>query len=99
VIGIDAEMELLKSTGRKATLLDDGCCGMAGAFGYETQKYPVSEAIARQGLLKHLDQTPDDHLIAADGFSCRHQITHFSQRQHQTLPELLLAAMSKGEVS
>ncbi|HWU50928.1 MAG TPA: FAD-binding and (Fe-S)-binding domain-containing protein [Asticcacaulis sp.] len=99
VIGIDAEIALLSATGRKAKLLDDGCCGMAGAFGYETQKYPVSEAIAKQGLLEHLDQTPDDHLIAADGFSCRHQITHFSKRQHQTLPELLLAAMTRGETA
>jgi len=67
---------------------------MAGAFGYETAKYPVSEAIARQGLIPHLAQLADTTRIVADGFSCRHQIAHFTHRKTLTLPELLWQGLS-----
>jgi Fe-S oxidoreductase len=98
VIGVEADLALLRGGGRRADLLDDGCCGMAGAFGYAANTYETSVAIARQGLLRHLEATPQDSLILADGFSCRHQIARFSARPARTLPELLLMAMSEGAV-
>src|SRR6185312_10908961 len=82
VLGLDAEHRLL---GDKARFLDDGCCGMAGAFGYEHDKYAVSEAIARQGLVAHLKDLEPDAVVVADGFSCRHQIAAFTNRQAITL--------------
>jgi hypothetical protein len=63
--------------------------GMAGAFGYETAKCPVSETIARQGLVPHLERIAETTAITADGFSCRHQIAHFTGRKTLTLPERL----------
>jgi len=93
VIGIDAELEILCATGRQASLMDDGCCGMAGAFGYEAKKYPVSEAIFDQGVRVHLAKVRADRIVTADGFSCRHQIAHFTARPTITFPELLQQMM------
>jgi Fe-S oxidoreductase len=94
VNGTEAEMAVLASAGQQVRLLDDGCCGMAGAFGYEQAKYAVSEAIARQGIVPHLAALSSHTVVVADGFSCRHQIGHFTGRNAVTLPELLLEAMA-----
>jgi Fe-S oxidoreductase len=51
------------------------CCGMAGAFGYETEHYEVSMKMAELDLLPAVRATSDDTLIVADGTSCRHQIS------------------------
>jgi Fe-S oxidoreductase len=93
LLGTEADLAVLKMSGRKAAVLDDGCCGMAGAFGYEKAKYDISEAIARQGVVPHIEKTPDNTILVADGFSCRHQIAHFTDRETLTLPELLRQAM------
>lgn len=93
VLGIQDEIDLLQSSGRKVELLDDGCCGMAGSFGYEKEKYDVSAKIAEKGIVKHLAATPAQTIVSADGFSCRHQIAHFTDRKTITLPELLRQAM------
>jgi Fe-S oxidoreductase len=61
-------------------VLDTGCCGMAGSFGFETAHYDLSVAIARLELLPALEQSPDA-LIVAPGTSCRHQIRDLSPRQ------------------
>ncbi|OAV42606.1 hypothetical protein A3850_015275 [Lewinella sp. 4G2] len=55
-------------------LLDSGCCGMAGSFGYEAEHYELSKTIAEQSLLRHLRGLPEDTLIVANGTSCRHQV-------------------------
>ncbi|MBV8936224.1 MAG: FAD-binding oxidoreductase [Alphaproteobacteria bacterium] len=57
-----------------------GCCGHAGSFGYETEHYPVSMAIAEQVLLPAVRSADGDTLIVADGFSCRQQIAHGAGR-------------------
>ena len=56
------------------TLLDSGCCGMAGSFGYETEHYALSQTIAEQSLLRHLRGLPDGTVVVASGTSCRHQV-------------------------
>ncbi len=61
-------------------VLDTGCCGMAGSFGFEKEHYDLSVAIARLDLLPALDQAPDA-LIVAPGTSCRHQIRDLSPRR------------------
>lgn len=93
VLDINSEVEILKTSGKNVKLLDDGCCGMAGAFGYEKDKYEVSKKIAELGVVSHLNETPQETIVAADGFSCRHQIAHFTERETITLPELLLKAI------
>ncbi len=59
--------------GRKATVLDTACCGMAGAFGMLREKYDLSVEVA-QRLLDQIDQQPAGTEIVASGTSCRHQI-------------------------
>ncbi|NWJ50474.1 MAG: FAD-binding protein [Bacteroidetes bacterium] len=70
------------STARMLTLpqnytvdeLKTGCCGMAGAFGYEKEHYSLSMKVGGLKLFPEVKNTPDDVLISAPGTSCRHQI-------------------------
>ena len=73
-----------------------GCCGMAGSFGFEPDKYDVSIAIGEVELLPAVRQAPPDWLVIADGFSCREQIAHGSPRRALHLAEVLQMAL-KGE--
>ncbi|MEP7196987.1 MAG: FAD-linked oxidase C-terminal domain-containing protein [Saprospiraceae bacterium] len=61
--------------------LDTGCCGMAGSFGYETKNYNLSEKLANINLVPEINREDHNTVIIAQGFSCRHQIEHFSHRQ------------------
>ncbi|CAH0999186.1 hypothetical protein LEM8419_00483 [Neolewinella maritima] len=56
------------------TLLDSGCCGMAGSFGYEAEHYEISQQIAEQSLYAKLRGRSTKTLIVAAGTSCRHQL-------------------------
>jgi len=56
------------------TLLDSGCCGMAGSFGYEAEHYALSQQVAEQSLLRHLRGLPEGTVVVASGTSCRHQV-------------------------
>ncbi len=62
------------------SVLDAGCCGMAGAFGYEVEHYDVSFRIAGLELLPALSRHPDS-IVVATGTSCRHQIRDFAGRE------------------
>jgi Fe-S oxidoreductase len=71
-----------------------GCCGMAGSFGFEREKYDISMAIGELELLPAVRKAPADWLIIADGFSCREQIAQGSQRHALHLAEVLQMALS-----
>lgn len=58
----------------KVTIIPSGCCGMAGSFGYEKEKYDISMQIGEQTLFPAVRKASDDTIIAANGTSCRHQI-------------------------
>jgi FAD/FMN-containing dehydrogenase/Fe-S oxidoreductase len=75
-----------------------GCCGMAGSFGFERDKYDVSMAIGELELLPAVRRAPADWLIIADGFSCREQIAQGSPRRALHLAEVLQMALH-GEAS
>ncbi|WP_223166260.1 FAD-binding and (Fe-S)-binding domain-containing protein [Nonomuraea sp. SYSU D8015] len=93
VLGFDADKSLLSRAGAQATVLDAGCCGLAGNFGFERGHFAVSMACAEHGLLPALREAPRDALILADGFSCRTQIEHAGTgRQAIHLAEALDAA-------
>ncbi|NBB77063.1 MAG: FAD-binding oxidoreductase, partial [Bacteroidetes bacterium] len=74
LVGNEPLMELLKRTGFKPIELQTGCCGMAGSFGYDKDKFEVSMQIGEQVLFPALRELPADALVCAPGFSCRHQI-------------------------
>ena len=65
--------------GLDVTVLDAGCCGMAGAFGYEKQHYDISVKIANLELVPAVTANPDATVIAT-GTSCRHQLRHLTGR-------------------
>jgi FAD/FMN-containing dehydrogenase/Fe-S oxidoreductase len=73
-----------------------GCCGMAGSFGFERDKYEISMAIGELELLPAVRRAPDDWLIIADGFSCREQIAQGTPRRALHLAEVLQMAV-RGE--
>jgi FAD/FMN-containing dehydrogenase/Fe-S oxidoreductase len=76
-----------------------GCCGMAGSFGFERDKYDISIAIGELELLPAVRQAPPDWLIIADGFSCREQIAQCSPRQALHLAEVLQMALNAETAS
>lgn len=78
--------------GREATLLNTGCCGMAGAFGALAEKYELSLQIAAH-LLAQLDQQPPDAEIVASGTSCRHQVVDLTDIRPKHMAELLAEAI------
>jgi FAD/FMN-containing dehydrogenase/Fe-S oxidoreductase len=66
--------------GLDVTVLDAGCCGMAGSFGYEKEHYDLSVKIAGLALLPALAAAPEA-AVAAPGTSCRHQIKDLAGRR------------------
>jgi Fe-S oxidoreductase len=75
-------------------VLNAGCCGVAGSFGYE--HYDLSMKIGEQRLLPAVRDATDDALIVADGFSCRSQISHGSSRQALHPAQVLQLAIREG---
>ncbi|MGW2181943.1 FAD-binding and (Fe-S)-binding domain-containing protein [Streptomyces sp. NPDC001732] len=74
VLKHDADRELLRRAGVGAVVLDEGCCGLAGNFGFERGHHHLSLAIGEQGVLPAVRAAPPGALVLADGFSCRTQI-------------------------
>ena len=72
------------------TLLDSGCCGMAGSFGYEAEHFELSKKIAEQSLLRHLRELPAETVVVANGTSCRHQVKDLLGKQAVSTGEALL---------
>ncbi|UNO38847.1 FAD-binding and (Fe-S)-binding domain-containing protein [Streptomyces sp. MST-110588] len=70
----DADRELMRRAGIDADVLDEGCCGLAGNFGFEKGHYDLSMAIGEQGVLPAVRAAAPSSLVIADGFSCRTQI-------------------------
>jgi FAD/FMN-containing dehydrogenase/Fe-S oxidoreductase len=93
VIGMGPDLELLAAAGVQAELLDAGCCGMAGAFGFEAGHYQVAMAVGERRLLPAVRTAAPDTLVLADGFSCRTQIEQATGRRPLHLAELLAGAL------
>lgn len=73
----------------KVTDLDSGCCGMAGSFGYEREHYDVSHAVGERRLLPEIRSRGPEDAVVAPGFSCRHQVEHFTDVVPFTTASLL----------
>jgi FAD/FMN-containing dehydrogenase/Fe-S oxidoreductase len=88
-----AEESVLRRVGVDFHSPAPGCCGMAGSFGFDPEKYDVSLAIGELELLPAVRQAPADWLIIADGFSCREQIAQSTPRRALHLAEVLQMAL------
>jgi FAD/FMN-containing dehydrogenase/Fe-S oxidoreductase len=84
--------------GRKATVLDTACCGMAGAFGALAEKYDLSVRVA-QRLLEQIDTQPPGTEVIASGTSCRHQITDLTNLRPKHMAELLAEAIDNSSIA
>jgi Fe-S oxidoreductase len=96
LMGMKAEQQIFKDMGLEAKVLDDGCCGMAGSFGFEEHKYDISMKVYEHELGPHLKQLSKDTLLLADGFSCKTQIEQATDRQALHLAQVLQMAQEEG---
>ena len=89
VMGMQDEMSLLRQTGAEVELLDSGCCGMAGPFGFEKDKYEISQTLAERVLLPAVRREAKRSIIVSDGFSCSEQIQQNTAVRPRHLAEVL----------
>jgi Fe-S oxidoreductase len=89
VMKMTAEESVMHKMGIDFQAPASGCCGMAGSFGFEHDRYEISIAIGEQQLLPLVRQAPPDSLIIADGFSCREQISQGTGRASLHLAEVI----------
>jgi FAD/FMN-containing dehydrogenase/Fe-S oxidoreductase len=98
IMKMNAEESLLRKMAADFQSLDSGCCGMAGPFGFERDKYAISQAIGERVLLPAVRRASQDTLIVSDGFSCREQIFQATGRRPLHFAEALHLA-AHGEPS
>src|SRR6202166_1059633 len=97
IMKMTAEESLLRRIGIDFQAPAPGCCGMAGSFGFEHDKYEISAAIGELELLPAIRKAPADWLIIADGFSCREQIAQGTGRHALHLAEVLQMALDPSQ--
>jgi Fe-S oxidoreductase len=79
--------------GFEVETVESSCCGMAGAFGYAADTHAVSMAMGELTLLPAVRKAPPETTIAADGFSCRHQIHDGAGRSARHVARILQDAL------
>ncbi len=99
IMGMDDEKEILNRTGLDYEVLASGCCGMAGAFGFEKDKYDVSVKCGERVLLPAVRNAEKDTFIIADGFSCRTQISELTKRKALHMAEVLHMGLKNKETN
>lgn len=97
IIKMQAEESVLKNIGLDFHSLDSGCCGMAGTFGFEKDKYDISIQIGELVLLPAVRDAASDTLIIADGFSCREQIAQTTGRRSLHVAEVIAMALNQNK--
>lgn len=93
LVGMGPTEQCLALAGFEVETVDSGCCGMAGAFGYEREHYDVSIAMAERRLAPAVRATTPETIIAAPGTSCRAQIADTTGRKARHPAEILLDAL------
>ena len=94
LVGTRPAMDVLRSIpGCDATEIPAGCCGMAGAFGFEKEHYDVSMAIGEQVLFPAVRSQEGAFTVVSDGVSCRQQIEHGTGARAKHLVEILAEAL------
>ena len=99
VLDFGSETELLKKAGLDINVLESGCCGMAGAFGYEEEHYDVSIRCGERVLLPAVRSASPGDFIVADGFSCREQIQQETNRHALHFAQVLQIALNQERLN
>ena len=92
------DKSLIERMGLEHEFLDSGCCGMAGSFGFEADKYEVSVNVGERVLLPAVRRVKPSTFVIADGFSCREQIGQLTDRQALHTAEILSLAMRNPDL-
>jgi Fe-S oxidoreductase len=99
VMRFKEEETLMSKMELDADVLESGCCGMAGSFGYEKDKYEVSVACGERVLLPEVRKAGLSTIVMADGFSCKEQIAQETNRHALHLAEVLKLGLENGRAS
>lgn len=83
--------------GLEVSVIESGCCGMAGAFGYEAEHYEISMKMAELSLLPAVRKAEPGTLLVADGTSCRHQIHDGTGRIAEHVAVVLARALPQPD--
>ena len=94
--GPASEIALLRQAGATVEPIQAGCCGMAGPFGFEADKFEVSKIIANDGLLPAVQSAGPATIVVADGFSCREQIGQLAHVKALHFAEVLARTCGCG---
>ena len=97
VLDFDADVQVMRHAGVDVEVVESGCCGMAGSFGFEAEHYDVSIVCGERALLPAVRRTDAGTVIVTDGFSCREQILQTTRRRALHLSELLARGLSESE--
>jgi FAD/FMN-containing dehydrogenase/Fe-S oxidoreductase len=95
VLRLDDEVAVLRRLGLDFRVLDAGCCGMAGAFGFDAEHYDVSVRIGERGLLSAVRAAEADDFVVTNGFSCREQVQQATGRRVWHLAQVLREALRR----
>ena len=93
--GAEPSLRALEIAGYSPSLVDSGCCGMAGSFGFEQEHYEVSRQMGAHRLFPAVEAAGGEAAIAVTGVSCRQQIGHFTSRAPRHVAELLAEALGE----
>ena len=96
IVGLGDEISLLQAMGLDFEVLDSGCCGMAGSFGFDKEKVKISERIGELVLLPKVRAAGEDTLIVTNGYSCREQIAQGAARGALHLAEVIDMALREN---
>ncbi len=94
IFGMTSEERMFKAMGVEPELPDAGCCGLAGSFGYEAEHYDISMQVGERKLLPLVRDQENETMVVADGFSCRQQIAHGTQRRGMHIAEVMAKALA-----
>ena len=96
VMGFDADQKVMERMGLDFEVLDSGCCGMAGSFGFEREHHDISVRIGERRLLPAIREASLDTLVIADGFSCKTQVSDLTDRRPLHLAQVMRMASEHG---
>ena len=97
IMRMENDQTVMKKMGLEYQLLNSGCCGMAGSFGYEADKYDVSIACGERALFPAVRNAGLSTLVMADGFSCKEQIEQDTPRHALHLAEVMQLALHRQD--
>lgn len=86
-------MTVLHKLGLDCNVLDAGCCGMAGSFGFDEKHFQISVAAGERVLLPEVRKVEEDTLIVMNGFSCKEQVSQLADKRSFHLVEILKMAI------